>query len=151
MLDDFLPKQKEKIARIDDFIIFNTGSLYRDPYSFVYLKEGETSSIVKAFKNREPNPLGYCPFHTQFGISYLLDSAKSYLLGNKYCKEMYQRSMKLWRKKKKKSAKEKPEKKGSYFPIAKNTHFFIELEGLGMFYYQIAYQRKRREIPKVSG
>ena len=162
-LEDFFAKEEEQAKkkypitdaelrqieigshRVDDFIIYPCNSItYRDPYSFVYLKEGETHPYHKAFKDREYNPMGYCPFLTQFALEYLLASAKNYLIGCKYTKESYKLLMELWKKKKKKSAKDKPQKSGCYFPIAKNSHFFIEVEGLGMFYYQMVYQRRKK-------
>lgn len=129
--------------RVTDFIIYPIAIIYRDPYSFVY-----TDKPLSYRKNT--NPLGYCPYLTQNTLENMLSSAKDYLIGNKYSKEMYKRSVETWKKKKKKKSKVKPEKQGSCYPIAKNTHFVTLLDSvLGIFYYQMIYRRKKKKEVKV--
>lgn len=143
IFDKIEEKEKRK-HRVTDFIIYPCSAiLYRDPYSFVYFDD----DVIQHSLNHKntTNLLGYCPFYTQFAINYLLESAKSYLIGCKYSKQNYKFSMDLWEKKKKKNAKKIPKKSASYYPIAKNSHFFIKLEGLGLFYFQMVYRRKKKK------
>jgi len=148
---EITPEQLKKIPkgrhRVTDFIIYRIGSIYRDPYSFVYRKKGVKNPFRNVMKNgRKPNPIGHCNFFTGFSLNYLFSSAKSYLTGSKISKELYRDSMKIWAKKKKKVAKDKPTKSGSHYPIAKNIHFFIKVEGLGDFYFQMVYNGQKKHL-----
>jgi len=113
--------------RLTDFHLVRAsgGSLYRDPYVFVYLEEGKEHPY-QDFQG-EINPLGYCPSLTGYKYHYLRESAEHFCRGNEYSQRNYLIRLAEWQHKKKKYAK--PVKDSHCYPIAKTVHFEIELGG----------------------
>ena len=122
--------------RLDDFFIVQINDItFRNQYDFVYQEMTEAHSFIKVRKNKQFNPLGYCPSLTQWTFEYLLTNAKDYSQGSLWHKQMAKRL--------------KKQKRKYCYPIAKMVHFEIDLAVIGLFAYTIV--RKQRKRKKQQG
>jgi len=149
-LDIHLDKKAQELKqipkgrhRVNDFIIYPyCDIMYRNPYDFVYLEEGEGHPFKNVFRHQKKiNPLGYCPYLTQWKLNYLLADALSFCIGNKHSKEMYMQGLHFWKKKKKKNTPH-PTRSQHCYPIAKAVHFEIETL-IGLLGYTLIYRKKK--------
>jgi hypothetical protein len=133
-LDNHLEKAKPvpigRVKLVDFFIVKCTGICFRHPYDFVYQEMTEDHSFIKVRKNKQFNPLGYCPVSIQWTLEYLLSYAKGFSHGSKWHRQLAKRT-------------KKPKDKHCY-PIARMVHFEIDLEVIGLFAYTIVRKSKYR-------
>lgn len=119
-----------KVRLNDFFVVKCTDICFRHPYSFVYQEMTKDHSYIRVRKNKQFNPLGYCPDSIQWTFEYLLLYAKEYSHGSKWHKQMVKRH-------------NQPRNK-HWYPIAKMVHFEIDLEAIGLFGYTIVRKTRKK-------